>query len=323
MKVPGASANDALAPQHGRMHLLMLVATVCWASNIVAGKEALRGFGALTLAQLRVTGAALVLGILFLAWRRRPSLRMNAQQWLFLGWVALFGITLNQLFFIGGLSRSSVAHTGLIVALGPILVLVLSCLMQMEALTILKVAGMIISFTGVGFLTLGKAGQGSGATIRGDLILLAGTAVFAYYTVLVKGVAEQFDALTFNMILFLLGAVLMAPFTMRDMLKINWILLPAVAWWGLAFMVIFGSVTAYLIFAFALTELTAARVAAFSYLQPAIATALGIWLLGETLTYGVVVGGVLILVGVYLAERERGEGVDKNKQVQDVAPGVA
>jgi drug/metabolite transporter (DMT)-like permease len=70
-------------------------------------------------------------------------------------------------------------------------------------------------------------------------------------------------------------------------------------------------------------------VAAFSYLQPVIATALGIWLLGETLTRGVVVGGVLILFGVYLTERERGEDEDKgkdkgkDKQIEDVAPGVA
>jgi len=42
------------------MHLLMLFATFCWAANIVAGKEALRGFGPLALAQLRALGAALV-----------------------------------------------------------------------------------------------------------------------------------------------------------------------------------------------------------------------------------------------------------------------
>lgn len=314
---------DAPAAHHRRMHLLMLGATFFWAANIVAGKEALRGFGALALAQLRVTGAALVLGICFLAWRRRPSLRMSARQWLFLIRVALFGITLNQLFFIGGLAHSSVAHTGLIVALGPVMVLVLACLKDMEALTMLKIAGMIISFTGVGFLTLGKAGQGNGATLKGDLILLGGSAVFAYYTVLVKVVAEQYDALTFNMLIFVLGAVLMAPFTLRDMFTVHWSLLPSIAWWGLAFMVLFGSVGAYLIFAFALTELTAARVAAFSYLQPVIATGLGIWLLGETLTRGVILGGVLILFGVYLAEREQGEDQDKDKQVQGVAPGVA
>jgi drug/metabolite transporter (DMT)-like permease len=48
-------------------------------------------------------------------------------------------------------------------------------------------------------------------------------------------------------------------------------------------------------------------VAAFSYLQPAIATSLGIWLLGEKLTQTVVIGGALILLGVYLTERERGD----------------
>ncbi len=72
-------------------------------------------------------------------------------------------------------------------------------------------------------------------------------------------------------------------------------------------MVILGSVISYLIYAFALTELAASRVAAFSYLQPVIATGLAIWLLAEKLTAGVVVGGALILGGLYLAERERGE----------------
>jgi len=71
--------------------------------------------------------------------------------------------------------------------------------------------------------------------------------------------------------------------------------------------VFFGSVAAYTIFAFALTELTAARAAAFQYLQPVIATGLGIWLLGETLTSRIVVGGSVILLGVYLTEREQGE----------------
>ena len=42
-----------------------------------------------------------------------------------------------------------------------------------------------------------------------------------------------------------------------------------------------------------------------------MATALGIWLLGERLTHNVVIGGTLILLGVYLTERERGEEVEE------------
>ena len=71
-------------------------------------------------------------------------------------------------------------------------------------------------------------------------------------------------------------------------------------------MILFGSVVPYLIYAFALTELAASRVSAFSYLQPVIATALAIWLLAERLTVRAVVGGALILLGVYLTERETG-----------------
>jgi len=289
------------------MHFLMLFATFCWASNIVAGKAAVRGFGPLALAQLRLAGAALVFGFIFLLWPQRPRLHLSTREWLFLARVALFGTTLNQLFFIGGLSRTSVAHTGLIVGLGPVLVLVLSCLMRLEALTILKFAGMVTSFVGVGILTISRAGPGSGASWRGDLIQVAGSAVFAYYTVLVKEIADRYDALTLNTLVFVMGAVMIVPFALRALLEVRWSALPGVAWGGLAFMVFFGSVAAYLIYAFALTELTAARVAAFAYLQPAMATALGIWLLGETLTQRLVIGGALILLGVYLTERERGE----------------
>jgi drug/metabolite transporter (DMT)-like permease len=185
---------------------------------------------------------------------------------------------------------------------------------------------MLISFIGVGFLTMGKTMQAGGATLKGDIILLIGSAVFAYYTVLVKEVSKQFDALTFNMLIFVMGTILMIPFTARAMFAVQWTTMPSIAWWGLGYMVLFGSVTSYLIFAFALSELTAARVAAFSYLQPAIATSLGIWLLGEKLTQNVIIGGVLILLGVYLTERERGEdalpesNADAKAKGRDSAP---
>jgi drug/metabolite transporter (DMT)-like permease len=66
-------------------------------------------------------------------------------------------------------------------------------------------------------------------------------------------------------------------------------------------------VVSYLLFAYVMTELTACRAAAFNYLQPVIASGLGIWLLSERLTRSVLIGGVLILAGVYLTERDRGD----------------
>jgi len=296
-----------LAHSHARMHLLMLLATFCWAANIVAGKEALKGLDPLALAQLRVVAAALLFAVIFFAWKRKPMPRLTGRGWLDMLAVAACGVTFNQLFFIGGLAKSSATHTGMVVAVIPVMVLVLSCALRMEPLTLLKFVGMLISFFGVAILTTSKAGRGSAGHWKGDLILLAGSAVFALFTIVVKRLGNRYKPLALNTVAFALGSVLMLPFGWRSVLHVNWSLVTFSVWWGLAFMAVFGSVVAYLAFAVALTELTASRVAAFGYLQPMLATALSLWLLGERITTAFVISGVLILAGLYLAERERGE----------------
>jgi drug/metabolite transporter (DMT)-like permease len=295
------------ARSHALMDFLMLITTFCWAANIVAGKLVLHSMGALALSEVRVMGATVLFAPIFFFARGRAALRLTRREWGFLALTAFFGITLNQLFFIGGIGRTSAAHSGLIVALGPVMVLILSCALHMEALTTLKTVGALVALTGVGFLTTGKGAHTSGATLLGDALLFVGGAAFAYYTILLKEVADRYDALTLNTLVFGMGAVFMLPFSARAIAEVNWGALSREAWWGIAFMVILGSVISYLIYAFALTELTASRVAAFAYLQPVIAAGLGIWMLGEFLTSRVVIGGALILLGVYLAERERGE----------------
>jgi drug/metabolite transporter (DMT)-like permease len=291
---------------------LMLVTTSCWASNIVAGKEALRGFDALALAQLRMAGAAILYIVLYLAWRGRPKLRLSKREWGMLSLMALTGITLNQVCFIGGLVRTSVTHTGLIQAIGPVIVLLLSASMGMEALTHRKLLGMTISFVGVALLLIERPEQGSGANWLGDIIVIAAGVFFAYYTILLKKYAHRFDPLTSNALVFALGALFLFPFCAHSIVRTRWNLIPPHAWWGLAYMVLFGSFVAYLIYAFALESLSASNVAAFAYLQPLMAALMGIWRLGEKVSLSAVIGGALILVGVYFTERER--GVRKNIQ---------
>ena len=142
-------------------------------------------------------------------------------------------------------------------------------------------------------MTADKAGQGSAGHWAGDLILLASTLVFAIFTILMKEVTNQFDALTLNTLIFVLGAVMMLPFCAHAVVVTNWAALSLEAWWGLAFLIVFGSVISYLLFAYVMTELAASRAAAFNYLQPVIASGLGIWVLSERLTSKVLIGGGL------------------------------
>lgn len=309
---------------------LMLGATFFWAGNIVAGKVALAGFSALALAELRMAATAILYWIIYLSligWRRHRTAvsanphsregmahhpppsppRPSPRQWLILVAMALTGITLNQIFYIGGLAETSVTHAGLIQAIGPVMVLLLAASIRTERLTWQKIAGMTVSFAGVAILLAEKPGKASGAHWQGDVMMIVAGAVFAVYTILMKEVAHVYDTLTLNAIVFGLGAVLLIPFCARATAHVDYGRVSTGAWTGLGFMVLFGSLAAYLIYGFALQKLSASTVASFSYLQPVMAAALGVWLVSERITLKTVVGGAIILGGVYLTERARGE----------------
>lgn len=290
----------------GFMNVLMLWVTFFWAANAVAGKFALRGFSPMALAELRVVGADLGFWLTFIALRGWPRFHLTRREWIFMGLAGLNGVTLNQFFYLEGLAKTSVAHTALIVALGPVVVLALACALHMESLTAVKTLGMVIAFCGVAVLTIAKPSKTSGASWMGDLLLLAGRLAFAYYTILLKQGAEHYDPLTLNALTFTLGAALLIPFSLRSLVTASWRNLPSQAWEGLAFMVIFGTVLTYLLYAFALTVMKASQAAAFMYLAPVIAIALGVWLLSESISWRVWVGGAMILLGLFFTGK-RGE----------------
>jgi drug/metabolite transporter (DMT)-like permease len=291
---------------HHLMHIAMVIAVSCWAANMVAIKEALFGFSPMALALVRAIAVALVFGILFLLLRERSLLRLTRRKWFHFGVIAFFGVTLNQMLFIHGVAYTNIPHAALIVAVEPVMVLVLSVLMGLEVLTALKFVGMAISFTGVVLLTYGKPVQGSQAYWLGDLVLMVEVVVFAYYTILMKEVVDQYDVVTLNTVVFGLGALLMIPFGARAVLHVNWSQVPVRALLGLGFMTFISCVIGYLLFAYALKGLTASRVAAFNYIEPVMGTALGVWLLHDKVGLWGIFGGGLILLGVYFTEWERG-----------------
>jgi drug/metabolite transporter (DMT)-like permease len=206
------------------------------------------------------------------------------------------------LFFVVGLAWTSVAHASIVVTLMPILVLLLAALLGQERITARKVVGMVIAATGVGVLQLEKGG-GSGATLLGDFFVFMSGVALAIFTVRSKQVGKRFGSLTINSVAYIGGALAMAPFTVWLSLRYGLARASAAAWWSVAYMALFSSVIAYLIYNYALTYMPASRASAVSYLQPLGATLLAVLLLGESVTTAVAIGGMLVLTGVFVTER--------------------
>jgi drug/metabolite transporter (DMT)-like permease len=284
-------------------NVLMLVTTLCWAGNPVACKIALLGFQSFALAQLRALAAAALL-LLFLAARlgrsglSRSVARWRRRHWVLLVFAGLTGITLNQLFFVAGLARTSALHAGLIAALGPVIVLAVSVAGRREHLTVPKLGGIAAALTGVILIVSHETAVVHGSWI-GDLVVVGSTAAFALYTVLQKEISAWGDDATLNGLIFAVGALLMLPLGGYAVSNTRWADVPVQSWFALVYMVLFGSVISYVIYAFALKHLPATRVAAFSYLQPVLTSTAAVWLVHDRVAAAEVIGGLLILGGMY------------------------
>ena len=127
------------------LYALIFLMVAFWSGNYIVGKIALREFSPLMLAGLRI-GFAGVLILPVYEWERRRSLtRWTRQDVPLLLGLGIFGVTLNQLFFIVGLSRTSVAHSSIIIGLTPVLVLILASLRGLERMTARKAMGMAVA----------------------------------------------------------------------------------------------------------------------------------------------------------------------------------
>lgn len=295
------------------LYSLIVFTILGWSLNFVVAKATIRYLDVWSLTSFRIIlSGLLMLPIYFWTPRRARFDRKDIWTFIVLGF---FGVVMNRGLFILGLDFTTAGHSALIVALGPILILVLVRLMGLETITPAKILGMILSFAGVVVLIGGDELHLHSGTWLGDLITLGGTTGFAVYTVMAKRVARHYDTISMNTFNNLAGAIILLPLGIRQAARLDWASVGWQGWAGLAYTALISSVLAYMIYFWALKHVAASRLAAFTYAETPIAAFLAVLLLGEKLTPALLAGAALILAGVYLAEFWRG--------IEEVPPDTA
>lgn len=277
-----------------------------WSANFIVGKVALREFPPVLLGGLRIALAGLFVTPFFW-WKHRngqPKPVLTKSDLPLLLVLGTFGVALNQIFFIVGLNRTSVTHSALIIAMTPILVLLIAAFIGQERITARKAAGMAIAVGGVAVLNAWPSSQpAAAASFEGDLLILLAALTFALFTVYGKTATERHDSVTVNTVGWIGGALAVAPLTFWHAHSFAFERVSVQGWVSLVYMALFPSVICYLIYYYALKWVAASRIAAFSYIQPVLASLMAVFLLGEPVTPQLVAGGAVIFSGVYLAER--------------------
>jgi len=300
-----ATPNFEQSPRPSKIALgfWLFMMLVLWSGNYVAGKIALRTMDPITLVCLRLQLAAfLMLAIYFTRRDRQPLKARDAWPFLYLGF---FGVVVNQGLFTVGLNYTTSDHSAVLIAIGPIIILVLARALKLEALTVAKVVGMAISFVGVYLLETEQGSPANSPLLMGDIITFGGVIGFAIYAVLGKRVAAQYDSIAMNTFNCVAAALLLLPLTIRQIIHLDWHSVALSGWLGMIYMAVGSSVAAYTIFYWVLRYMTASRVGAVSYFQPVIVILLSMAFLGERPSRMLLEGTALVLLGVFFTERGR------------------
>ncbi len=295
------------APKSTQTYVMVILMTVFWSLNYIAAKFALRSFPPILYACLRMILAGALMFATYLIWvRKRPQAvigKWPTRDLLILSAIGVLGMVGNQILFVAGLGKTSVAHASLVIATTPVQVLLLAWIRGQERLSTLKIAGMATAMGGIGVLNLAPGRSARGATIVGDLLILLCAFSFALYSVLGKERMRKFGAIPVNALGFGISAVLLLVPVWFMGRNFDYAAVNAMGWWMLAYMAGISSVLCYIIYSSALERLPASRVASFSYAQPFIACLAAWWLLGEPVTLPVAMGGMMVLGGVWLTGR--------------------
>jgi drug/metabolite transporter (DMT)-like permease len=304
-----SSNSPVVTPEESRPSKALLVGAlilmlILWSLNYIAGKIALRTMDPVTLACFRLVLAALVmLPVYFCQQKRTPLKAVDIWPFTYLG---VLGVILNQGLFTVGLNFTTSDHSAVIIAIGPIFVLLFARVLKLEVFTAGKLLGMATSFVGVFLLETEHGSPANSPFLLGDLITFGGVLGFSAYAVLGKRIVAKYDAIAMNTFNLVASAILLMPLTIRQGAHLDWKSVSISGWLGMIYMALGSSIGAYTIFYWLLRYMSASRVAVLSYFQPVVVIVLSVIFLSEHPTRNLLAGTALVLVGVYLAERGRG-----------------
>ena len=276
------------------------LATSIYGINHTVAKEIMPIYiGSSGFIMLRLLGATSIFWIISLF---TPKEKIQKKDFFRIIFASILGMCINMLAFFRGLELSTPINSGVIITLSPVLVLILSYFFLKEKITIKKILGILIGFSGAVFLILNTSKTGINAPNipLGNSFFLLNASAYAGYLIIVKPLTQKYSLFTLMKWLFLIGLILSAPLTYDQFIKVNWFELPWFAIWRMGYVVIGTTFLTYLFNIYALKTLSPTTVGSFIYLQPIITIIFALITANDTLDSTKLLSCLLVFIGVYL-----------------------
>jgi len=283
-------------------HLALLAVQLFFGSLPVIGKVVLAVIPSVALVGFRVGITALVL---FVFQRSRANLRLKQRgDYWRLAVLSVFGVTINQLLFVGGLSLTKASNTSLLAVTIPIFALTIGAISGVEKLRVVKIFGIVLAATGDILLIDPRKASFSSETTLGDLMIILNSLSYGIYVTSSKDVLTRNGAVKSMTWIFIFASVVCVPLGLYSMSDIDVVSITPAIWLLILYIAIIATAMPYLFNAWALARVNPSTVAVYIYLQPVIGFLLAVFLLGENVGLNFIAAALLIFAGVYLVTKK-------------------
>jgi drug/metabolite transporter (DMT)-like permease len=290
-------------------YMKALFAVVAWGASFIATKIVLLEVSPVTVVWLRFAMGIAILGAAVVL-RKQFAL----PTWREVGYFSLLGfigITFHQWLQSTGLITAQASTTAWIVATTPVFMALLGWLLLKERLGWVRSGG--IALAGLGVLlvvTEGRLADISSGQFGtpGDFLILISALNWALFSALSRSGLQRHPAALMMFYVMTMGWIFTSGLFITGPGFAEIGRLSITGWVGMAFLGIFCSGLAYIFWYDALQTIPTAQLGSFLYLEPLVAVVVAAVLLAEALVWASLVGGAVILIGVWLVNRPKKMG---------------
>jgi len=299
-----------------KAYLALTITSIVWGTTWVASKMGVKHMPAFELASIRqFLGGSIYVIFFLIKGEKLPTKKQFL--WLvplaFLMFVSANGIATY------GLQYISSGLAALIAALYPLSVVLIERFyykaIKINAPTLI---GLLLGLLGIGFIFYKDSMQIHGSNyVLGVLLSLFAMFSWSIGSILIarnKTDMNAYNAIGWQM---LISAACMGLYTIYsgDYIPLNAI--PAVSWGVIIYMVIGGSIFAFVSFIYSMKHLHPAISSLYAYINPIVAIWVGSLLLGEPMTWNSIIGTICTLIGVYLVNKSLKKQKDPVEAITD------
>lgn len=281
------------------LYLSLIVATfaVSWAAILIK----LSGAGPLPTAFYRVAIASVILSIPAIPRLRKSFKRISAAD-RFIMISSGVALGLHFAVWITSLYYTTVSNSTILVATQPVFVLAMEALSGQGKIEPRSVIGIALSLAGMAIISGGDINLGR-EYIIGDLLALAGAFLAGVYLFIGRKIRARIDNFSYILPVYSVSAVTLFIICMIS--GVNMIDYPAKAWIFFVLLALIPTVIGHSLYNWLLEYVPAHKVATTILGEPIGATILAIFFLDQIPGWWTIIGGCLILFGIYIVLRKQ------------------